>query len=42
VQKEGTLIVKEGARLTALKEFEAWGNGKKGKKKARVNRSDQP
>jgi hypothetical protein len=40
VQKEGTLTVKEGARLIALKEFKAWGNGKKGKKKARVNGSN--
>ena len=42
IQKEGTLTIKEGARLTALKEFGAQNNGKKGKKKARTNGSDLP
>jgi hypothetical protein len=36
VQKEGTLIVEEGLRLTTLKEFGARSDGKKAKKKARV------
>jgi len=42
VQKEGTLTVEEGARLTALKEFSARGDGNKGRKKARVDGSDPP
>ena len=37
VQKEGNLTIKEGAWLTALKEFKACGDGKKGGKKARVD-----
>ena len=37
VQKEGNLTIEEGARLTALKEFGACGDGKKGKKKARAD-----
>jgi len=36
VQKEGTLIVEEGLRLTTLKEFGARSDRKKAKKKARV------
>ena len=36
VQKEGTLTISEGLRLTTLKEFGARSNGKKVKKRARV------
>jgi hypothetical protein len=36
VQKEGTLTVEEGVRLTTLKEFNARSDGKKAKKRARV------
>jgi hypothetical protein len=36
VQAEGTLIVKDGARLTALKEFGARSDGKKPKKRVRA------
>ena len=36
VQKKGTLIVKEGLRLTTLKEFKARSNRKKAKKRLRV------
>jgi hypothetical protein len=36
VQKEGTLTVEEGVRLTTLKEFAARSDGKKAKKRARV------
>jgi hypothetical protein len=36
VQKEGTLAVAEGVRLTTLKEFNARSDGKKAKKRARV------
>jgi hypothetical protein len=36
IQAEGTLIVKDGARLTALKEFRARSNGKKVKKQVRA------
>jgi hypothetical protein len=36
VQKEGTLIVEEGLRLTTLKEFGARSDGKKAKKRSRV------
>jgi UDP-N-acetylenolpyruvoylglucosamine reductase len=36
IQKEGTLIVEEGQRLTALKEFRARSNGKKRKKRVRA------
>ena len=36
VKKEGTLVVKEGQRLTALKEFGARGDGKKAKKQVRA------
>ena len=42
MQKEGTLTVEEGARLTALKGFGAYSDGNKGKKKARVDGSDPP
>jgi ribosomal protein L32 len=38
IQKEGTLTIKEGACLTALKEFRAYSNRKKGKKRARNNK----
>jgi hypothetical protein len=36
VQKEETLIVKEGVRLRTLKQFAARSNRKKAKKRARV------
>ncbi|KAJ8113168.1 hypothetical protein OPT61_g4640 [Boeremia exigua] len=36
VQKEGTLIVEDGQRLAALKEFGARGNGKRAKKQVRA------
>jgi hypothetical protein len=36
IQKEGTLTVEEGQRLTALKEFGARSEGKKGKKRVRA------
>jgi hypothetical protein len=36
IQKEGTLTVEEGLRLTTLKEFAARSDGKKAKKRARV------
>jgi hypothetical protein len=36
VQAEGTLIVEDGARLTALKEFGARSDGKKAKKQVRA------
>ena len=36
VQREGTLIVEEGERLAALREFGARGDGKKAKKRARA------
>ena len=36
VQKEGTLTVEEGLRLTTLKEFGARSDGKKAKKRVRV------
>jgi hypothetical protein len=36
IQVEGTLIVKDGARLTALKEFRARSDGKKAKKQVRA------
>jgi hypothetical protein len=36
VQKEETLTIEEGVRLTTLKEFGARSNGKKAKKRARV------
>jgi hypothetical protein len=36
VQAEGTLIVEDGARLTALKEFGARSDGKKVKKQVRA------
>lgn len=42
IQKEGILTIEEGARLTALKEFGAQNDGKKGKKKARADGSDPP
>jgi hypothetical protein len=34
IQREGTLAVSEGVRLTTLKEFNARSNGKKASKKA--------
>jgi hypothetical protein len=40
IQKEGTLTIKEGACLTALKEFRARNNRKKGKKRAHNNKSE--
>ena len=36
VQKEGTLIVEDGQRLAALKEFRARSNGKRAKKQVRA------
>ena len=36
VQQEGTLVAEEGLRLTTLKEFAARSDGKKAKKRARV------
>jgi hypothetical protein len=36
IQKEGTLTVEEGQRLTALKEFGTRSDGKKGKKRVRA------
>ena len=36
IQKEGALTVEEGQRLTALKEFGARNDGKKGKKWVRA------
>ena len=36
VQREGTLIVEEGERLATLREFGARSNGKKVKKRVRV------
>jgi hypothetical protein len=42
VQQEGTLIVEEGIRLTALKEFGARSDGKKAKKRARADEGGQP
>ena len=36
LQKEGILTVEDGVRLTTLKEFNARSDGKKAKKKARV------
>ena len=36
IQKEGTLTVEEGQRLTALKEFSARSNRKKRKKRVRA------
>jgi hypothetical protein len=41
IQKEGVLTIEEGARLAALKEFGARGDGKKDKKKARVDGGSQ-
>jgi hypothetical protein len=42
IEKEGTLTVKEGIRLTTLKEFRARSNRKKAKKRARTNKGGQP
>ena len=42
VQQEGTLTIKEGIQLTALKEFRARSDRKKAKKKARADKSGQP
>jgi hypothetical protein len=36
IQREGTLIVEEGQRLTALREFGARSDGKKAKKRVRA------
>jgi hypothetical protein len=36
IQREGTLIVEEGQRLTALREFGARGDRKKAKKRVRA------
>jgi hypothetical protein len=36
IQREGTLVVEEGQRLTALKEFGARSDGKKQKKRVRA------
>ena len=41
IQKEGTITIKEGARLTALKAFGAHSDGKKSKKRARTNEGEQ-
>jgi hypothetical protein len=41
IQKEGTLTVGEGVRLTTLKEFNARSDGKRASKKARVGPSTQ-
>jgi hypothetical protein len=41
IQKEGVLTIREGERLAALKEFDARGDGKKGKKKVRVDRGNK-
>ena len=41
IQKEGTLTIEEGARLTALKVFGAHKDGKKSKKRARTNEGEQ-
>ena len=41
IQQEGILAIAEGARLTALKEFGARGDGKKGKKRARTDGGKQ-
>ena len=37
VQREGALIVEEGARLTTLKEFGARGDGKRASKRGRAD-----
>ena len=42
IQIDGTLIVSEGVRLTTLKEFNAPSDGKKAKKRARVEPGTQP
>jgi hypothetical protein len=42
VKAEGTLIVKEGLRLTTLKEFRARSDGKKAKKQVRADGVSQP
>jgi hypothetical protein len=41
IQREGTLTVSEGVRLTTLKEFNARSDGKKASKKARVEPGTQ-
>jgi hypothetical protein len=41
IQREGTLTVSEGVRLTTLKEFNARSDGKKASKKARVGSGTQ-
>jgi hypothetical protein len=40
VKAEGTLTVKEGMRLTVLKEFRARSDRKKAKKQVRANRGE--
>jgi hypothetical protein len=40
VKAEGTLTVKEGMRLTVLKEFKARSDGKKAKKRVRADRGE--
>ena len=42
VQREGTLTVEEGQRLTALNEFSARSDNKKAKTRARADEGDQP
>jgi hypothetical protein len=42
VQKERTLTVEDGLRLSTLKEFGARSNGKKAKKRARADEGGQP
>jgi hypothetical protein len=41
IQREGTLTVSEGLRLTTLKEFNARSDGKRASKKARVKTGTQ-
>ena len=41
IQREGTLTVSEGVRLTTLKEFNARSDGKRASKKARVGTGTQ-
>jgi hypothetical protein len=40
IQSEGTLTIEEGVRLTTLKEFNARSNGKRAKKRARVEEGE--
>ena len=41
IQRDGTLTVSEGVRLTTLKEFGARSDGKKAKKKVRIETGTQ-